>query len=190
MLKILDPRSAGYNPTQGTVYTVLQVLATLCEALIKPFFNPTMSLKEQIRSLLKFAHLSFALYQQHTTSFMPGQLYGDTQAMIKNIAVVVAKQQDLDNTVPIYIIQDGNDRLEGVFSNACTDDHDPNMGIQRLCQKLSSAADQGAIFEKHPEWDRGHRHLTANGKLGADHLNPKLWKGHVVASSVSLQTKW
>ncbi|KIK76995.1 hypothetical protein PAXRUDRAFT_125197, partial [Paxillus rubicundulus Ve08.2h10] len=171
-------------------YTVLQVLATLCEALIEPFFNPTMLLKEQIRSLLKFTHLSFALYQQHAASFMPCQLYCDTQAMIKNIAVVVAKQQDLDNTVPIYIIQDGDDHLKGVFGNAHTDDNDPNMGIQRLCQKLSSAADQGAIFVKHPEWDCGHCRLTASSKLGADHLNPKSWKGHIVASSVFLQTEW
>ncbi|KIJ19222.1 hypothetical protein PAXINDRAFT_56678, partial [Paxillus involutus ATCC 200175] len=151
MIQTLNAVDEGYNPTQGTILAALKVLAMLCEALVEPFFNPVMSLKEQLRSLSKYAHLSFALYRKHRTSFMLNQLYGDTQAMIKNVVVLVAKQQDLDDSQPVYIIQDGDDLLEGVFGNACTDDHDPNMDTPQLCQKLSSAADQSAIFERQPE---------------------------------------
>ncbi|KIJ10026.1 hypothetical protein PAXINDRAFT_54935, partial [Paxillus involutus ATCC 200175] len=170
-------------------HAALWVLGILCESLVEPF-NPAMSLREQVCSLSKYAHMSFMLYRQHTTLFMPNQLYGDTQAMIKNVMFVIAKQQDLDDTQSVYIIQDGDDRLKGAFGNARTDDHDPNMGIPRLCQKLSSAADQGAIFENHPTWDHGHRRLTGDRKLGADHMNPKSWKGNVITGDVSLWTEW
>jgi hypothetical protein len=120
---------------------------------------------------------------------MSNQLYGDTQATVKNVMFLVAKVQILDDTQPFYLIQDGDDRLEGSFGHVQTDNHNPNMGVQRLCEKLGSAADCSDIFECHADWDRGHQRL-GNRKLGADHMNPALWKGDMVSGGVSLQMEW
>ncbi|KIK79956.1 hypothetical protein PAXRUDRAFT_16048 [Paxillus rubicundulus Ve08.2h10] len=106
-LQALSPIS--YNPTDHKVHAVLKVLAALCESLVKPFFNPELSLNNQLKSLSKYAHLSFILYRQHTTLFMSNQLYGDTQAMIKNIMFLVAWQQEVDGSAPLYIIQSSED---------------------------------------------------------------------------------
>ncbi|KAH7918505.1 hypothetical protein BV22DRAFT_993081, partial [Leucogyrophana mollusca] len=190
MLQALGPATSQYNPTKRKLYGALKVLGVLCESLVEPFFNIKMSLKEQLKSLSTYAHLSFTLYRQHTTSFMSNQLYGDTQAMIKNIFFTVAKQRCFDDTQPVYIIQDDSDCLEGLFGDTRTQDHNPNMGVVRLCERLSSSADRADIFERHPDWDRGHRRLQGEGKLGADHTNPASWKGCVIAGEVSLQTEW
>ncbi|KAG2033239.1 hypothetical protein BDR03DRAFT_819645, partial [Suillus americanus] len=189
MLQALNSASSQYNPTNQTIHATLRVLAILCESLVEPFFNCEMSLKQQLKCLATYAHLSFLLYRNHGTSFMSNQLYGDTQATVKNVMFLVAKVQILDDTQPFYLIQDGDDRLEGSFGHVRTDDHDPNMGVQRLCEKLGSAADRSDIFECHADWDRGHRRL-GNGKLGADHTNPTSWKGDVVSGGVSLQMEW
>ncbi|KAG2029443.1 hypothetical protein BDR03DRAFT_803659, partial [Suillus americanus] len=189
MLQALNSASSQYNPTNQTIHATLRVLAILCESLVEPFFNCKMSLKQQLKCLATYAHLSFLLYRNHGTSFMSNQLYGDTQATVKNVMFLVAKVQILDDTQPFYLIQDGDDRLEGSFGHVRTDDHDPNMGVQRLCKKLGSAADRSDIFECHADWDRGHRRL-GNGKLGADHTNPTSWKGDVVSGGVSLQMEW
>jgi hypothetical protein len=102
---------------------------------------------------------------------------------------LVTKVQILDDTQPFYLIQNGDDRLKGSFGHVQTDDCDPNMGVQWLCEKLGSAADHSDIFEHHADWDRGHWRL-GNGKLGADHMNPTSCKGDVVSGGVSLQMEW
>ncbi|KIK78309.1 hypothetical protein PAXRUDRAFT_164308 [Paxillus rubicundulus Ve08.2h10] len=150
-LQALSPIS--YNPMDHKVHAVLKVLAALCESLVEPFFNPELSLNNQLKSLSKYAHLSFVLYHQHTTSFMSNQLYGDMQVMIKNIMFLVTRQQEVDGSEPLYIIQSGEDRLKGCFGVVRSDGHDPNMDIPRLCQCLSAAADCLVIFEEHPDWD-------------------------------------
>ncbi|KIK79086.1 hypothetical protein PAXRUDRAFT_162224 [Paxillus rubicundulus Ve08.2h10] len=151
MLQALSPVS--YNPMDCKVHTILKVLAALCESLIEPFFNPKLSLNNQLKSLSKYVHLSFVLYCQHTTSFMSNQLYGDTQAMIKNIMFLVAWQQEVDDSEPLYIIQSGEDQLEGCFGVVCSDGHDPNMDVPQLCQHISVTADCLDIFEEHSDWD-------------------------------------
>ncbi|KAG1737818.1 uncharacterized protein EDB91DRAFT_1082919 [Suillus paluster] len=189
MLQALNSTSSQYNPTNQKIHAALRVLAVLCESLVEPFFNCEMSLKQQLKCLTTYAHLSFLLYRNNGTSFMSNQLYGDTQATVKNVMFLVVKVQILDDTQPFYLIQDGDDRLEGSFGHVRTDDHDPNMGIQGLYEKLGSAADHSDIFEHHADWDRGNWRL-GNGKLGADHMNPALWKGDVVSGGVSLQMEW
>ncbi|KAG1718822.1 uncharacterized protein EDB91DRAFT_1089761 [Suillus paluster] len=189
MLQALNSTSSQYNPTNQKIHAALRVLAVLCESLVEPFFNCEMSLKQQLKCLTTYAHLSFLLYRNNGTSFMSNQLYGDTQATVKNVMFLVVKVQILDDTQPFYLIQDGDDRLEGSFGHVRTDDHDPNMGIQGLYEKLGSAADNSDIFEHHADWDRGNWRL-GNGKLGADHMNPASWKGDVVSGGVSLQMEW
>lgn len=117
MLQALNSASSQYNPTNQKIHAALRVLAVLCESLVELFFNCEMSLKQQLKCLATYAHLSFLLYRNHGTSFMSNQLYGDTQATVKNVMFLVAKVQSLNDTQPFYLIQDGDDRLEGSFGH-------------------------------------------------------------------------
>ena len=51
---------------------------------------------------------------------MPGQLFYDTQASVKNAYFCVGKQKVLDPTKELFIGQSGSDRLEEEFGNIRT----------------------------------------------------------------------
>lgn len=74
---------------------------------------------------------------------------------MKNIVICVARLQlvDSDNDVQFYIILEGTDRLETIFSDVRTQDHSRNFDVLQLSQKLSVAAAISATFECHPGLD-------------------------------------
>lgn len=55
-----------------------------------------------------------------------------------------------------YILFEGTDRLENVFSQVRTQDHARNVDILQLAQKLSIGAEIDAILQRHPDLDQGH----------------------------------
>ncbi|KAF8594840.1 hypothetical protein BDV93DRAFT_577293, partial [Ceratobasidium sp. AG-I] len=72
------------------------LLGELVGSFARPFTDPTMTLDEQIASLVKCAHILFALYRIDGAKFLPGQLFYDIQASIKNAIFCVAKTQLVD----------------------------------------------------------------------------------------------
>ncbi|KAG8927131.1 hypothetical protein FRC01_007945 [Tulasnella sp. 417] len=68
----------------------LILLGHLLDSLLLPFVTAELSLSEQLTHLSTAAHLIFALYRLDGNAFMPGQLYYDTQACVKNIYFCVA----------------------------------------------------------------------------------------------------
>ena len=165
-------------------------LGEVLSSFLLPFVDLSMSLDQQIISLVKYAHLICACWIRHGNSFMSGALYADGQAIIKNIIFSLAKQQVLDETKDFYIILDGTDRLEQVFSDARTQDHSRNFDILQLSQKLATASTINNIFLRNPELDRGHTRLSLAGASGVDHVNPKSCTGNLVSGSVNIQASW
>ncbi|KJA13990.1 hypothetical protein HYPSUDRAFT_150902, partial [Hypholoma sublateritium FD-334 SS-4] len=155
-----------------------------------PFISPDWSLSQQIESLSAYAHLAAALHLKHGTACLTGALYADSQAVVKNIVFITARLQIMDGNLTFFIIQEGTDRLEGLFGDTRTQDHSRNFDIKQLCEKLSIATLIDGAFERNPELDRGHRRLSILGTLGIDHINPKSWKGDTHVGNVDLHIQW
>ena len=165
-------------------------LGEVISSFLSPFINVTLSLEQQIISLVKYAHLICVCWIRHGSAFMTGALYADTQAIVKNIIFSLAKQQILDATKNFYIILDGTDRLEQVFSDARTQDHSRNFDILQLSQKLATASTINSIFLRNPDLNRGHARLNLAAATGVDHVNPKSCLGNLVSGSINIQALW
>jgi len=149
-----------------------------------------MTLSQQLKSLVEFAHIAAALQVKHGSSCLTGALYADTQAILKNIIFTTARLKLIDPDLKFYIILKGTDRLEMLFGDCWTQDHARNFDIEQLGGKLGVASLINAAFEKNPKLDRGHRWLNLKDALGIDHVNPASWKGDSRVGSVDLKLIW
>ena len=165
-------------------------LGEVLSSFLLPFVDLSVSLDQQIISLVKYAHLICACWTRHRNSFMSGALYTDSQVIIKNIIFLLAKQQVLNETKDFYIILNGTDCLEQVFSNAQTQDHSRNFDMLQLSQKLATASTINNIFLQNPGLDCGHTQLSLAGASSVDHVNPKSCTGNLVSGSVNIQASW
>ncbi|EKM57125.1 uncharacterized protein PHACADRAFT_51634, partial [Phanerochaete carnosa HHB-10118-sp] len=188
----LQPESSAsrYRPDEEKEHRALSLLAEVYNTLLTPFITISMSLRDQFRQLIVYAHLAFYLYRKYRTAFMTSQLYHDTQHVIKSLTFNIAKQQLLEDTAPFYIIQLGQDRLEVAFADVRTQDHASNVDTLSLTRKLGTGCMISNLNLKHPSWNRGHRRLKFFENDGPDHINPASWTGDVTAGSVSLQWDW
>jgi hypothetical protein len=165
-------------------------LANVLGCFLDVFTHVEMSLSEQIRSLSTYAHLITALYQKHRTGFLTSALLANSQAIVKNIIFTLARIQTINPDAVYYILHEGTDRLEGVFSHARTQDHARNFDTLQLAQKLSIGAEINAIFQRYPELDRGHVRRNLVNVRGVDHVNPKSWLGNVRVGDVDIQKEY
>ncbi|KAF8074122.1 hypothetical protein FPV67DRAFT_1446920 [Lyophyllum atratum] len=155
-----------------------------------PFIKVEMSLSDQVRSLSTYAHLAAAMQLTHGTDCLTGALYADSQAVVKNILFTIARLKIINPDLKFYIILEGTDRLELVFSDCRIQDHARNFDIEQLSGKLSVAALVNAAFQRNPDLDRGHQRLSLKDALGIDHVNPKSWLGSVRVGDVDLELEW
>lgn len=165
-------------------------LGEVIASFLFPFTDVTMSLERQITSLVKYAHLICVCWIRHGSAFMSGALYADTQATVKNIVFSLAKQQILDGGQNFYIMLDGTDWLERVFSDVRTQDHSRNFDLLQLSQKLATASTINGIFLRNPGLDRGHTRLNLTAAIGVDHVNPMSCLGDLISGSVNIQALW
>ncbi|KAJ6449180.1 hypothetical protein C8R45DRAFT_1131162 [Mycena sanguinolenta] len=178
------------DPTTKQIRKTINFYSVVLDCFILPFITVTMSLSEQVESLSTYSHLVAALYFKHGTACLTTALYADSQAVVKNIIITAARMQLLNPDFKFYILLEGTDRLEVVFSETRTLDHACNFDIEQLGQKLSLGALINAAFQRNPDIDRGHRRLQLDGALGIDHANPKSWTGDVRVGNVNLLECW
>ncbi|KAF9496436.1 hypothetical protein BDN71DRAFT_1389588, partial [Pleurotus eryngii] len=178
------------TPINEKVLDAIMILRQVINAFIKPFILPDLSLSAQLIWLSKCAHLLFALHRLHGTSFMSNALYADLQSVVKTVVFCIAKQKELDDTQPFYLYQIGTDRLEQLFGEVRTANHDPNVDAKQLGERLASALAMSGIFMDHPEWKRTQCRLSYNNSEGADHVNPRYFMNELTVSSVCLATVW
>lgn len=165
-------------------------LGQIFSLFLLPFVDVRMSLSIQIRSLSTYAHLLTALYYKHRTAFISSALYIDTQSIVKNIILTTARLQGQDKTFKYFILHEGMDRLENLFSYARMHNHACNFDILQLSLKLGIAAECCAIYERHPDLDCGHIQRNLVGARGVDHINPKSWIGDVCVGHVQIAKEY
>ena len=169
----------------------VSLLGLLCGSILLPFLDIDMHLKDQLISLSLYAHLALTLYRMGSTNFIPGQLYHDSQAMVKNVYFCVAKQQIVDRTGTFCLLRVGTDSLEGLFGEIRTlIGSDRNVDIGRLADRASAAADVAMILDRHPEWKRGSRRQSTTDSRADDHIRERSWKGDLSVDGVSLSACW
>ncbi|KAJ7746768.1 hypothetical protein DFH07DRAFT_1038050, partial [Mycena maculata] len=178
------------NPTDAHNRNIINFYSTSLSHFIFPFIRVDMSLSEQVRSLSTYAHLTAALYIKHGTACLTSPLYADSQAVIKNTIITIARMQLLNPDLHFYIILEGTDHIEVLFCDTRTLDHARNFDIEQLSGKLSLGTLINATFQRNPDLDRGHRRLKLNGALGIDHVNPASWTGDARVGNVKIQQEY
>lgn len=166
------------------------LLGDFLHSFIYPYTSVSLSLWDQLVLLSKCAHLLFVLFRINKSDCLPVQLYYDMQASVKNVYFCVAKTLDLDPSLPFYILQCGDDRLENCFATFCTMSHNRNMDLLQLSERSSVAQRVDSIYAQHPSWHRGSYRLSMTGEAGIDHTNPASWLGDVIVGTVDLKTVW
>jgi len=191
VISLRDASTAGFSPSDWKVREALVLTRELFHSIMEPFINRNLSLLGQVTLLSKYAHLAFALYRQHTTSFVSNQLYGDSQATVKGVMFYIAKQQLFDSSVPSWLCFTGDDRLEALFGRLrMLGGHDPNVDHKVLTNRLGAAIDIGDIFCRNPELDKGPRRLKFHRTMDLDHLKPHSWLGDITSRNVRLKDGW
>lgn len=190
LIKLSKLPSTGLNPKEQKDTGALVLLGVMLSSLLEPFIDTNMTLTTQMTSLATYAFISFAIFKLHGTSFSSNQLYADCQTMIKNAYFCVRKQQCMSPTSPFFLIQLGDDRLELHFCEVRCATHQCNVDISELAQKTAAAMDRHEIFERHRDWDRGHRRLKFVDSIAVDHVNPRSWTGDNIVGAVCLESTW
>ncbi|KAJ7794981.1 hypothetical protein B0H14DRAFT_2621444 [Mycena olivaceomarginata] len=183
--------TSDFSPSERNTHRAFCILGEMFDALIDPFITPTLSLSDQIVSLVKFAHIACALFVKHDGDFLSHQLYGDLQAMVKNAIFKVAHSKVLNPLLKVFLCLLGDDVLEILFGRSrMIGRHSPNMAIDELRQRFGSALRIDYIFRKHPELERHARRLKLLRSRDVDHLSPREWKGDLTAQSCDLLKCW
>ncbi|KAI9064240.1 hypothetical protein FKP32DRAFT_1649613 [Trametes sanguinea] len=190
MLKLKDLTCSPAAPSFAHRHHVLSFLAETLGLFLLPFISVNMDLSDQIFALTTYAHLIAALWMRHRTKFITAALYADSQAIVKNIVITVARLQLVNRDLPFHIILEGTDRLEGLFGDCRTQDHSRNFDVQQLAEKLATSTLIQGIFERNPDLDSGHRRLSLKDAMGIDHVNPRSWKASVRVGDVELAAEW
>ncbi|KIM35830.1 hypothetical protein M413DRAFT_36514, partial [Hebeloma cylindrosporum] len=186
-----DLTQLGLLPSNQDRVKSIAFVAKVFSFFLFPFIKVEWTLSQQIRSLSTYAHLITALYLQHQLAFMSSALFADSQAIVKHIIFTVARLQlSLPADFPYFILLEGTDRLENIFSHVRTQDHARNFDVQQLSHKLSIAAEIDAVFQRQPDLDRGHVRRNLINARGVDHMNPKSWVGDVCIGNVDIQQEY
>lgn len=179
------------NPFQKQRRQKLSFFAEVLGFFLFPFIKVHMTLSEQVRSLSAYAHLATALYVWHGTACFTGPLFYDSQSIVKGIVMTVARLQNLkDPDLRYYIFFEGTDRLENLFCDCRTQDHARNFDVDQLSSKLSNATLINAVFERNPDWSKGHRRLDLRDAMGVDRINAESWEGDTQVEKVDLVEEW
>ncbi|KAE9387250.1 hypothetical protein BT96DRAFT_1005306 [Gymnopus androsaceus JB14] len=184
---LCDLDTSDFDPSEMHTYRSLKLLGKLWGNLVEPFLLLELDLFDQVKRLVKFAHLAFALYCKNGQSFMTPQLYGDLQAMIKNAVFVVALTKNLDPLIKVLAALFGDDVLEVFFGRArMKGEHDPNCDVLQLKYRFESGLRKGGIFTHYPELERRPRRLMTSRLGSTDHRAPRYFTGNLTAGSCDL----
>jgi len=122
---------------------------------------------------------------------MPNQLYGDIQCTVKNAIFHIAKMQELDSTLSVYLCLLGDDVLETLFSRVCMiGGHSPNVDIGEMEACCHSVLVLNDIYASNPLWEHVKERLKLGRNRDHDHLKPQDLTGDVVAKNCDIQACW
>lgn len=188
-LRNLD--ASKFDASRQVTLRACQLLGSVLHSLTEPFINRNLSLSTQMTYLSQYAHLTTVLYRKNSTSFMPPQLFGDSNTTVKSAYFYLAKQLLLNPALPVLLMLCGDDRLENLFGRVrMQGKHNSGVDLATLMERLASAMDLCRIFAKHPSWDQGHRRLNYTRLEQYDHLRPGSFTGNLRADSCKPADTW
>ena len=195
LIQRLQPEESDHEvdivmPSHDNRVKGIEFIAKVLSYFLFPFIDVEMTLSEQIQSLSTFAHLITALYLKHHLGILTSALFADSQAIVKSILFNTARLQLVDPNMDYYILFEGTDHLENVFSQARTQDHIHNFDILQLAHKLSIGVEIESIFQRYPDLYRGHLRRNLRKAQGVDHINPKSWVGNVCVGDVDIKREY
>ncbi|KAG1721835.1 hypothetical protein EDB19DRAFT_1898261 [Suillus lakei] len=168
MQAIVDFSNNSFSTDVNTRADLMSItlLSNVIKSILIPFINPKLSLTEQ--------------------------LYYDTQTCIKNVIFNIAKQQLLDPYAPFFLSDCGDDRLELMFGRSrMIGGHNSGYSYSQALDRLGAAKDIDGMFNRHPELDPGHRHLSLGKRVeDVDHINRVMWKGDIISGHCDLPSAW
>ncbi|KAG9309942.1 hypothetical protein JVU11DRAFT_9974 [Chiua virens] len=194
----IDPTKPPYTPPcqdpniEAYIdFETLRMLGDLFHNLLEPFVNPSLSLTQQVVHLSTFAHLLFTFYRGHRRSFMPNQLYYDSQTLVKNVIFCIAKQQRLDASQPFFLLDVGDDAIKLLFAflRMCGG-HNSALNYKQAIDRLRAARDIGGVYSRNPDLRHGHRRLNLSRTEHLDHIHRDMWSGDILSHNVNLRACW
>ncbi|KAG1841139.1 hypothetical protein DFJ58DRAFT_732592 [Suillus subalutaceus] len=170
----------------------ITLLSHVLESILMPFINTKLSLSEQVHHLSCYSHLAFTIFRIHRHSFMPFQLYYDTQTAVKNVIFNIAKQQVLDRNASFFLGDCGDDRLELMFGQShMIGGHNSGCTYSQALDRLGAAKDIDGVFKRHPELNPGHQCLSLGKHIeDVDHINRQMWRGDIICGRCDLPSAW
>ncbi|KAG2091941.1 hypothetical protein BD769DRAFT_1679203 [Suillus cothurnatus] len=168
-----------------------KILSHVLDSLLQPFIKISLSLMEQVISLSRFVHLLYACYHNQRHSFIPNQLYYDSQTLFKNIIFCISKQQQLDPNAIFSLLDVGDDPIELLFAflRMCGG-HNSAINYKQSLDRLGAAHDIGGVYARNPDIMRGPRCLNLSHSEALDHISRSTWKGDVISGHCDLQSSW
>jgi hypothetical protein len=174
--KIAEIPKERLSPAQQKDQIALTAFSEMFGSFVEAMFDHTLSLKDQMTQLAKFALMMACFFPKDGADSICGQLYYDCISCVKNVFVCLAKQQDLDPDQPFFQFLLGTDGVEKLFAMArMIGRHNPNFNITEFARLLGHAMDILRIFSDHPDWYSGHRRTSTEFGARADHLYPEAW---------------
>ncbi|KAJ6559761.1 hypothetical protein B0H19DRAFT_1069490 [Mycena capillaripes] len=187
LLLITDVRhldSAEFTSAESKTHRAFYLLGEMLHYLLEPFVNPVLSLSEQLTSLVKFAHITCALFLQNESDFIPSQLYGDLQCLVKNVIFMIAHSKILNPFLKVFLCLLGDDVLKILFGRSrMIGGHSPNMAIDELRRRFGSALRLDDIYRRRPHLEKLARRLMLVRSRDVDHLSPRNYVGDITAGS-------
>ncbi|KAK7015218.1 hypothetical protein R3P38DRAFT_3321618 [Favolaschia claudopus] len=185
-LRFLD--ASDFTPAEANTHRALCILGEMFDALLDPFINPNLSLSQEIIQLVKFAHLSCALYLKHGSAFMPPQLYGDLQCLVKSAIFKIAHSKVLNPSLKVFLCLLGDDVLEILFGRTrMIGGHASNMAIDEFRRRVGSALRIDEIFRRRPHLEKLAQRLSLGRSRDVDHLSPRNFLGDLTAGSCDIK---
>ncbi|KAK7013561.1 hypothetical protein R3P38DRAFT_3322523 [Favolaschia claudopus] len=185
-LRFLD--ASDFTPAEANTHRALCILGEMFDALLDPFINPNLSLSQEIIQLVKFAHLSCALYFKHGSAFMPPQLYGDLQCLVKSAIFKIAHSKVLNPSLKVFLCLLGDDVLEILFGRTrMIGGHASNMAIDEFRRRVGSALRIDEIFRRRPHLEKLAQRLSLGRSRDVDHLSPRNFLGDLTAGSCDIK---
>jgi hypothetical protein len=183
-----DLDSTDFTPSEKHTHRALCLVGEAIHCLVEPFINPTLSISEQLVYLIKFAHLACTFFIRHEGSFLPGQLYGDLQCLVKSLIFKIAHSKILNPKLKVFLCLLGDDVLEVLFGRTrMIGGHSPNMSVDELCQRMETVLRINVIFHRHPHLERRPRRLNFSRSRDVDHISPRLCTGELTAGSCDIK---
>lgn len=171
------------------VYNKLTMLAKVFVGVLSFYVYVDKDISSQLVAFSCAAHTLFYLTRSSPTKIIPNQLYHDLQSTFIDALFCCAKGHLFFPDNPLYLVKNGTDVLERLFSLLRMKVKNAALDYLTLLHCISSLLRCDHILNvKHPDWSRKSRLAT---RLCLDYSNPRVWNSDgLKLGSVDVKGLW